>query len=147
MRFLVDGALSPHVARLLGGAGHEAVHAFDCGLAAADDSLLLERASADGRVLVTADSDFAMLAAVAKPSAPAFILFREPGLVRAQDYVNRILDSVPALEAELAAGCIVVAGLPLTRSEDTQSGPGSPRGSPDSSRRTPRPRSRSRLPA
>ncbi|MBI1790091.1 MAG: DUF5615 family PIN-like protein [Acidobacteria bacterium] len=37
MRFLIDSALSPEVARLLKGAGHDAVHVRDYGLHAAED--------------------------------------------------------------------------------------------------------------
>jgi hypothetical protein len=46
--------------------------------------------------------------AVTRYAKPSFILFREPDLIRARDYVDRILDSLPLLESELEAGCVVV---------------------------------------
>ena len=106
MRFLIDNALSPEVARLLREAGHDAVHVRDYGLHAAEDFVILQRAANEGRVVVSADSDFAMLLAVRRRSKPSFILCREADLVRARDHVNRILDSLPSIEGELAAGCV-----------------------------------------
>lgn len=108
MRFLIDNALSPEVACLLSKAGHNAVHVRDYALHAAEDPVVLERASLEERILVSADTDFAALLAVARKAKPSFILFREPGVFRAGDYVGRILDSLPLLESELEAGCVVL---------------------------------------
>ena len=108
MRFLINNALSLEVARLLSKAGHDAVHVRDYGLHAAEDPVILERASLEERILVSADTDFAALLAVTRKAKPSFILFREPDVVRARDYVGRILDSLPLLETDLKAGCVVV---------------------------------------
>jgi predicted nuclease of predicted toxin-antitoxin system len=108
VRFLIDNALSPQVARLLRAAGHDAVHARDYGLQAAVDPVILERARLEDRVLVSADSDFATLLAVMRLNKPSFLLFREADIIRAQDYVNRIIDVLPVLGRELDAGCVVV---------------------------------------
>jgi len=108
VRFLIDNALPPEVARLLSKAAHDAVHVRDYGLHAAEDSVILERASLEERILVSADTDFAALLAVARKAKPSFILFREPDMVRGRDYVGRILDSLPLVETELEAGCVVV---------------------------------------
>jgi len=107
VRFLIDNALSPEVARLLKEAGHDAVHVGDYGLHAAEDPVILERAGIEGRVLVSADSDFAMLLAVSRRNKPSFILFREAEIIRAEHYAGRILESLPGLESELSAGCVV----------------------------------------
>lgn len=107
MRFLVDNALSPEVARLLGLAGHDAAHVRDYGLHAAEDLVILEQAGAEDRILISADSDFAMLLAVSLRTKPSFVLFREPSVTRAADYVGLILQNLPAIEHELLAGCVV----------------------------------------
>lgn len=108
MRFLIDNALSPRVAVLLRVAGHDAVHVRDYAMHAAEDSLILNFAFGEDRVVVSADSDFAMLLAVTRGAKPSFILFREPGIVRAEDYASAILFSLPALYQDLLDGCVVV---------------------------------------
>ena len=107
MRFLVDNALSREVARLLADAGHDSVHVRDYGLQNAEDVVILERASIEDRVIISADSDFAMLLATSRRSKPSFILFREADVFRAGDYAGRILESLPLLESELDTGCVV----------------------------------------
>lgn len=85
--------------------------------------MILERAAVEERVVVSADSDFAMLLALSRGSKPSFLLFREVGIVRARDYVSSILASIPLLETEIDAGCVVtfrrgrvrVRSLPLGR--------------------------------
>jgi predicted nuclease of predicted toxin-antitoxin system len=108
VKFLIDNALPPEVARLLANAGHDAVHVRDYGLQAAEDPIIIERAELEDRILVSADTDFAALLAVARKAKPSFILFREPDVIRTQDYANRILQSLPLLESDLKAGCVVV---------------------------------------
>lgn len=108
MKFLIDNALSPEVARLLIQAGHDAAHVRDYGLQAADDALILERARTEDRVLVSADTDFAALLTVLKSSKPSFILFRDPDLVRARDYASLLLDSLPLIAGDLTTGCVAV---------------------------------------
>jgi predicted nuclease of predicted toxin-antitoxin system len=100
MKFLVDNALSPEVAHLLREAGHDAVHVRDYGLHAAEDPVILERAGAEGRILISADSDFSMLLATSRRTGPSFVLFREPEMIRAADYANTILLNLPAIEQD-----------------------------------------------
>ena len=77
--------------------------------------MILERAGNEDRVIVSADSDFAMLLAVYRRSKPSFILFREPTVVRAEDYVSRILENLPLLESEMNAGGVVTFRRGRTR--------------------------------
>ena len=122
MKFLIDNALSSQVARDLKDAGHDAVHVRDYGLSAAEDGAILERAASEDRVIVSTDTDFAMRLAVWRRSKPSFILFREAETIRAEHYVTRILESLPSMEADLTAGCVVtfrrgrirVRSLPFT---------------------------------
>ena len=84
------------------------MHVRDYGMHAAADPVILERARAEERIIISADSDFATLLAVMQLDKPSFILFREPEIVRAQDYAIRILSLLPVLGRELDTGCVVV---------------------------------------
>jgi predicted nuclease of predicted toxin-antitoxin system len=125
VKFLVDNALSPELARLLREAGYDAVHVRDYGLHAAEDPVILERAESEDRVLISADSDFGTLLATSGKMKPSFVLFREPEVIRARDYATAILLNLPAIEDELLAGCVAtfrhgrlrVRSLPLGGSQ------------------------------
>jgi predicted nuclease of predicted toxin-antitoxin system len=56
--FLVDNALSTVVVEQLRQAGHDATHVRDCGMHAAADDAIFECANDEGRILVSADTDF-----------------------------------------------------------------------------------------
>jgi len=103
------------VARLLRAAGHDAVHVRDYGFEAAVDPVILERARVEDRGLISADSDFATLLAVMRLNKPRFMLFREADIIRAQDYVSRIV-GVPLSSAaswmRAASWFSDVAGFP-----------------------------------
>jgi predicted nuclease of predicted toxin-antitoxin system len=56
--------------------GHDALHASTAGLGTEDDSVILERARIDDRIVVTADLDYPRLLALLKADRPGVILFR-----------------------------------------------------------------------
>lgn len=62
MKFLVDGQMSPAVARWLREAGHEATPVREVGLREAEDSAICAHALQTGAVVLTKDEDFAELA-------------------------------------------------------------------------------------
>ena len=64
MKFLIDNALSPALAALLQQAGHDAIQFRSIGLQRADDDVIVDRAAAERRILVSADADFGTLLAV-----------------------------------------------------------------------------------
>jgi len=56
VRFLIDEMFSPAVARHLTDLGHDAQHVRDVGLAGRTDDEVLDRATADNRVVVTGNA-------------------------------------------------------------------------------------------
>lgn len=107
MRFLVDNALSPALAALLTEAGHDAVHVRTLKLQHAQDIEIFERAAADDRVVVSADTDFGTLLATRSARKPSIIQFRGPGSRRPEALARTLLSNLPQLSEALENGSIV----------------------------------------
>ncbi len=110
MRFLLDNNLSPRLALLLADAGHDVVHVRDVGLAQALDELVLARAEAEDRILVSADTDFGTLLARSNRGRPSFMLIRRAAGRRVEQQAQLIVGSLEDVEPDLIAGAIVVLG-------------------------------------
>lgn len=108
MRFLVDANLSPRLADLLGSAGHDAVAVREVGLADASDEEILDRASSEGRVLISHDTDFGTLLAARGLTTPSFILFRSSDPITPDEQAALIVANLDGVAGELEAGAIVV---------------------------------------
>ena len=107
MRFLVDNALSVRVARALTEAGHDATHVRDLGMQAASDLDILQRARAESRAVISADTDFGTLLAFEPAVSPSIILLRRKDN-RTETLVAVLLANLPALLEDLQAGSVVV---------------------------------------
>jgi predicted nuclease of predicted toxin-antitoxin system len=113
MKLLLDMPVSPKLEAWLGGKGHDVVHAASRGLDRATDEELLDLALAEGRVIVTADTDFPQLLALSRQSAPGVILFRggNYSTTAMEGLLERALATIP--EPTLAASICVIDRLTI----------------------------------
>ena len=96
MRFKVDENLPIEVVHALHSQGHKADGVYDEGLAGAADSLVLERARSENRILLTLDKGVGNVVAFPPDQYPGIVLFRPPRSGRAT-VLAFIVRHLPAL--------------------------------------------------
>lgn len=78
------------------------------GIQHATDDEIFSRAATDDRIVVSADTDFGGLAVRQARRPPSVILLRRGTDRRPQRQAALLMANLPAIEADLRTGCIVV---------------------------------------
>jgi len=107
MKFLIDNALSSALATLLEQAGHDALHVRAIGLQRSDDTVIFDRAAAENRIIVSADTDFGALLAARSSQKPSVVQFRGEGSRQPEVLARTLVANLSQLVDALESGSIV----------------------------------------
>ena len=122
MRYLRDANLSPTIADDLVDNGFDASHVADIDMLFATDEEIFDRAVRESLVVVTADSDFAMLLAARRTDSPSIVLLRDVAGFGPSLHAALLLENLRSVEEALRDGAIVamspnrirIRDLPIT---------------------------------
>ena len=103
---LLDQGLPRTAGKILREKGWDVLHTGDIGLSRASDKEIVEYAKSENRVIVTLDSDFHAIIAVAYESKPSAIRIRQEGL-KGSDLAALIENIWPSIIEHLESGAMV----------------------------------------
>jgi predicted nuclease of predicted toxin-antitoxin system len=110
MKLLLDMNIPPRWAAALRGAGHEAVHWVDIGMATAGDAEVMAYARQHGLVVLTNDLDFGDILAATGGDAPSVVQLRTDGL-RFEAIGARVLQALADHADALSQGALMSIDL------------------------------------
>lgn len=105
MKFIVDNALPPALARYLISRGVDAAHVLDLGMSCASDEQIWAYAAEQGAGVITKDADFVLLA---KHQPHSVLIWLRVGNCNTKVLLDLIADSWGGIELMLANGVRVV---------------------------------------
>jgi len=108
LRFLLDTALSPLLAKRLAAACHDVAHVRDYGMQRPSDVEIFERAREEDRVLVSADTDFGTLLALRRERHHRSCSSAAERSGARSSRPRCLLANLPKIEHDLAQGSVVV---------------------------------------
>ena len=107
MKLLGDVGISLSTMRILRQQGYDIVHLREEGLQRLPDREIMEKARAEGRIVLTFDLDFADLLALGVSDSPSVVIFRLRNETSAS--VNpRLLEVLNERTKELESGALIV---------------------------------------
>jgi predicted nuclease of predicted toxin-antitoxin system len=107
VKLLVDANLSPIVAKLLREHGHDVEHVVEVGLGTASDIVIFDYAVETSRVVISCDTDFGVLLAQSRTTAPSLVLFRHMNDTTPHEQAKLMLGALTATNEQLEVGAIV----------------------------------------
>ena len=107
-RFLIDESLPRVVTRALLASGHDVVDVRDAGLRGATDDSIAARALVDGRIVVSADLDFANALRFPPGSHPGIVVSRLSDLATTGEVAERIVAAIADLGAAIDGAITII---------------------------------------
>lgn len=106
MKLLLDQGLPRSSARLLRSEGIDSIHVGEIGMAKATDVEIIQKASNEGRIVITLDADFHTLLALSRAVLPSIVRIRIEGL-KTQAMTDLLLTVITECNDDLIGGSAV----------------------------------------